>query len=57
MELKRTSDVVYDTKYHLAWTPKYRKWVLRGDIREKARWTFEEISGKMDTFPGQWETK
>ena len=45
MELKRTSHAVYDTKYHLVWTPKYRKWVLRGDIREKAKRIFEEISG------------
>ena len=45
MELKRTSHAVYDTKYHLVWTPKYRKWVLRGDIREKAKSMFEEISG------------
>ena len=44
MELKRTSHAIYDTKYHLVWTPKYRKWVLRGDIREKAKRTFEEIS-------------
>jgi putative transposase len=45
MELKRTSHAVYDTKYHLVWTPKYRKWILRGDIREKAKRIFEEISG------------
>ena len=45
MGLKRTSHAVYDTKYHLVWTPKYRKWVLRGDIREKAKRIFEEISG------------
>ena len=45
MQLKRTSHAVYDTKYHLVWTPKYRKWVLRGDIREKAKRMFEEISG------------
>jgi len=44
MELKRTSHAVYDTKYHLVWTAKYRKWVLRGDIREEAKRIFEEIS-------------
>ena len=44
MKLKRTSHAVYDTKYHLVWTPKYRKWVLRGDIREEAERVFEEIS-------------
>ena len=44
MVVKRTSHAVYDTKYHLVWAPKYRKWILRKDIREKARKIFEEIS-------------
>ena len=44
MELRRTSHAVYDTKYHLVWTPKCRKWVLRGDVREKAKEIIEEIS-------------
>ena len=44
MELKRTSHAVYDTKYHLVWTPKYRKWILRGDIRTKAEEIFKEIA-------------
>lgn len=43
MEPKRTSHAVYDTKYHLVWAPKYRKWVLRGDIREKVETMFLEI--------------
>ena len=45
MSLKRTSHAVYDTKYHMVWTPKYRKWIMRGDIRERVRSIFEEISG------------
>ena len=44
MELKRTSHAVYDTKYHLVWTPKYRKWILKGDIRKRVQEVFEEIS-------------
>lgn len=28
----------------MVWAPKYRKWVLRGDIREEAERVFEEIS-------------
>ncbi len=44
MELKRTSHAVYDTKYHLVWTPKYRKWILKGDIRTRVQEIFEEIS-------------
>lgn len=48
MELKRTSHAVYDTKYHLVWTPKYRKWILRGDIRTKVEEIFQEIAGNHD---------
>jgi putative transposase len=44
MVLKRTSHAVYDTKYHLVWSPKYRKWILRGDIRETVKAIFEEIA-------------
>ncbi len=44
MRIKRTSHAVYDTKYHLVWAPKYRKWILRGDIQERVKEIFEEIS-------------
>ena len=44
MGLKRASHAVYDTKYHIVWAPKYRKWILRGDIRERVKSLFEEIS-------------
>jgi putative transposase len=44
MELKRTSHAVYDTKYHLVWAPKYRKWILRRDVRVRTKEIFEEIA-------------
>jgi putative transposase len=44
MALKRTPHAVYDTKYHLVWAPKYRKWILRGDIRECVREVFQEVA-------------
>ena len=44
MELKITSHAVYDTKYHLVWTPKYSKWILKGDIRKRVQEIFEEMS-------------
>src|SRR6266851_9088722 len=34
MTIKRTSHAVYDTKYHLVWAPKYRRWIMREDIRQ-----------------------
>ena len=48
MELKRTSHAVYDTKYHLVWAPKYRKWIVRDDIRDRVKEVFEEISRNHD---------
>jgi len=48
MGLKRTSHAVYDTKYHLVWAPKYRKWILRGDVRTRAEDIFKEIARNHD---------
>ena len=44
MTIKRTSHAVYDTRYHLVWAPKYRKWILRGDLREFVKTVFKEIA-------------
>lgn len=39
---------MYDTKYHLVWVPKYRKWILRGEIRTKVEEIFREIAENHD---------
>jgi putative transposase len=44
MVLLRTSHAVYDTKYHLVWAPKYRKWILRGAIQERVKEVFQEVA-------------
>ena len=44
MAIRRTSHAVYDTRYHLVWAPKYRKWILRGEIREYVERCFKEIA-------------
>ena len=44
MVIKRTSHAVYDTKYHLVWAPKYRKWIVREDIRQRAAELLREIA-------------
>ena len=44
MATKRASHCVYDTRYHLVWAPKYRKWVLQGDIRRRVGELFQEIA-------------
>ena len=48
MSTRRTSHTVYDAKYHLVWAPKYRKWVLRGDIRKRVGELFREIGDRHD---------
>ncbi len=48
MSLKRTSHAVYDTKYHLVWAPKYRKGILRDEIRTRIQEVFEEIGRNHD---------
>ena len=44
MAIRRGSYGVYDTRYHLVWVPKYRKWVLQGAIRERVRGVLCEIT-------------
>ena len=44
MAIKRTSHAVYDTKYHLVWAPKYRRWIVRADLRQRAAELFREIA-------------
>src|SRR4030042_1521760 len=48
MAIKRTSHAVYDTQYHIVWAPKYRMWVLRGDIQQRVRELFQEIADNHD---------
>jgi putative transposase len=48
MTIKRTSHTVYETKYHLVWAPKYRKWILRGDIQQRVGEIFREIGANHD---------
>ena len=48
MAIKRASHAVYDTRYHLVWAPKYRKWILRGDIRNHVEAVFKDIAAVND---------
>ena len=44
MAIGRSAHAVYDTKYHLVWTPKYRKWIQRRDIRKRVGEIFSDIA-------------
>jgi putative transposase len=57
MTVKRTSHTVYDTKYHLVWAPKYRTWILRGDIQQRVAEIFREIAANHDIFREHSEVK
>ena len=48
MGIKRLSHAVYDTRYHLVWAPKYRKWVLKDEVREGVGELFKEILAARD---------
>ena len=43
MTIKRMSHAVYDTRYHLVWAPKYRKWILKEKLRDTVKELFKEI--------------
>ena len=48
MTIKRLSHAVYDTRYHLVWAPKYRKWILRDEVRNSEKELFKEILAARD---------
>jgi len=48
MSIKRLSHAVYDTRSHLVWAPKYRKWILGGRARDSVKELFEEILAARD---------
>ena len=43
-DYKRGSHTVWDCKYHLVWTTKYRYEVLGGDVGQRCRELLREIS-------------
>ena len=48
MAIRRTPHAVYDTQYHLVWSPKYRKAILQGTIAARLRELFTEIAEAYD---------
>ena len=43
-KVKATPHAVYNINYHLVWIPKYRKSVLRGEMKERLKEIFSEIA-------------
>src|SRR5438132_11861519 len=48
MVLRRTPHAVYDTLYHLVWSPTYRRDVLQGEIQHRVRELFADIAEQYD---------
>ena len=48
MVLRRTPHAVYDTLYHLVWSPKYRRDVLQGEVQQRGRERFADIAAQYD---------
>jgi putative transposase len=48
MGIKRLSHAVHDTRYHLVWAPKYRKWILKDEVRNAVEELFRQILAARD---------
>ena len=48
MVLRRTPHAVYDTLYHLVWSPKYRRDVLQGEVQQRVQDLFADIAEQYD---------
>ena len=49
MVLRRTPHAVYDTLYHLVWSPKYRRDVLQDEVQQRVGELFADIAEQYDT--------
>jgi len=50
MSYRKTAHSVYDLKYHLVWTTKYRKPVLRGEIAVRLRELIRQTCATMEVY-------
>jgi putative transposase len=50
MSYRKTAHSVYDLKYHLVWTTKYRKPVLRGEIAVRVRELIRQTCATLEVY-------
>ena len=48
MVFRRTAHAAYDTAYHLVWSPKYRKQILKDALAARVEQMFTEIADSYD---------
>ena len=44
MAIRGAAHAIYDTTYHIVGAPKYRKWIVRGDLRDFVAQCMKEIA-------------
>ena len=49
IQYKTNNNVIYSCKYHIVWTPKYRKNVLIDDIAIRLENIIQEVANKYDS--------
>ena len=50
MSYRKTAHSVYDLKYHLVWTTKYRKPVLRGEVAVRVRELLRQTCATLEVY-------
>ena len=45
---KSNKNIVYSCKYHIVWTPKYRKSILSADIQNRLKSIIQDLSIELD---------
>ena len=50
MSYRKTAHSVYDLKYHIVWTTKYRKAVLRGEIALRVRELIRQTCARLEVY-------
>ena len=48
MVLRRTPHAVYDTLYHLVWSPTYRRAVWQGEVQQRVQELFADMAEQYD---------
>ena len=48
MAIKRGKHAVYDIKYHFVWIPKYRKHILKKELKSKVEELFQAVAEQYD---------
>ena len=57
MVLRRTPHAVYETLYHLVWSPTYRRDVLQGEIQQRVQELCADIAAHYDITREEMEVR